>query len=287
MNSFETQSAVGSDTSPSDAKFRSRLARRGISVLIVSAVLLVTGFGGIVHAGQAPAAVTHQLGASSFGVEFTDCSELASITTISVAKARTIVPASFTLGGGVSGVPFVVRVADCDAVSIDGSAPEAGTVAQLGVSIVSPDGTGDINNYTAWYYTTSQRLALKLRKLGVPAQWVPRLGYDVVPNSANTGTLSIDVAAGHPAFRVDAPVIEPTSAAVAFQANWWIQSGTQRTKMSTPIPAIRFGSATATLMTPRHGQLGRLLDRSTVTFAVLDTYNRFADAQMTVAVNRP
>jgi len=72
--------------------------------------VLVTGLGGIGHAGQGTAAVTHQLPASSFGVEFTDCSELASIATITVAKARTVVPASFTLGGGDNGVPFVVRV---------------------------------------------------------------------------------------------------------------------------------------------------------------------------------
>lgn len=100
--------------------------------------MLVTGLGGIGHAGQGTAAVTHQLPASSFGVEFTDCFELASIVTITVAKARTVVPAWFTLGGGDNGVPFVLRVGDCRAVSIDGSAPEAGTVAQLGVSIVSP-----------------------------------------------------------------------------------------------------------------------------------------------------
>ena len=68
-----------------------------------------------------------------------------------------------------------------------------------------------------------------------------------------------------------------------FQANWWIQSGTVRTKMSTPIPALRFGTAAATLTTPRVSQLGQLLDRSTATFALLDSYNRFAQAQMTVS----
>jgi hypothetical protein len=225
--------------------------------------------------------------ASSFGVEFTDCSELASITTITVAKARSVVPASFTLARDVGGVPFVVRVAHCGAVSIDGSAADAATVAQLGVSIAPPDGTGDIDNYTAWYYTTSLRLALKLRLVGVPAQWVPRLGYDLVQNSANIGTLSVDMTAGHPAFRVTAPVVEPAAATIAFQANWWIQSGTHRTKMSTPIPGLRFGSATATLTTHRDGRLGRLLEGSTETFALLDSYNRFDQAHMTVAANTP
>jgi hypothetical protein len=52
--------------------------------------------------------------------------------------------------------------------------------------------------------------------------------------------------------------------------------------MSTPIPALRFGTAAAILTTPRVGQLGQLLDRSTATFALLDSYNRFAQANMTV-----
>jgi hypothetical protein len=272
----------------SGAIFRSRWTRLCRSAVIVSAVMLVTGLAGVSHAGQAPTGAFTQLPrAASFDVEFTDCSELASITTITVAKARTVVPATFTLAGDASGVPFVVRVAHCHAVSIDGRAPEAGTVAQLGVSIVSPDGTGDINNYTAWYYTTSKRLAVKLQLLGVPAQWVPRLGYHLVPNSANTGTLGIHVAIGHPAFHLTAPVIEPAAAAAAFEANWWIQSGTHRTKMSTPIPALRFGTATTTMTTPSNGQLGRLLDGPTETFALLDSYNRFPDAHMTVATNRP
>src|SRR6476469_1612879 len=117
MNSVHQQRAVG--------------ARRGYlsfgirrSAMIVGTIFLITGVGGVANAGQATAAVP---GAPSFDVEFTDCSELASITTITVAKARTVVPASFTLAGDASGAPFVVRVAHCRAVSVDGSAPEAAT----------------------------------------------------------------------------------------------------------------------------------------------------------------
>lgn len=230
---------------------------------------------------------TDELKLAPLQVSFDDCSELASITTISVAEARKVVPSSFTLGGDASGAPFVVRVADCSAVSIDGGRPEAGTVAQLGVSVVSPDGTGDINNYTAWYYTTSWRLALALQLRGVPAQVVPRLTYAVSPNAAHTGgTLTVDVdPPGHPTFHVSAPVVEPGPGAIAFHANWWKESGSRRTKMSTPIPSIRFGGATATLHTPRHGQLGKLLESSTETFALLDSFNRFPTAPMTVSVS--
>jgi len=225
---------------------------------------------------------TAELNVSPLQVSFNGCSELASITTISVAQARTVVPISFALAGDASGAPFVVRVAECSAVSVGGSSPEAGTVAQLGVSVVSPDGTGDINNYAAWYYTTSAPLALGLRMRGVPAQWVPRLSYERAG-----GRLTIDVNhPGHPAFHVDAALVEPGPGAIAFHANWWVQNGPFRSKMSTPIPAISFGGATATLTTARVGQLGRLLESSTATFALLDSFNRFPTAPMTVSVSR-
>ena len=42
----------------------------------------------------------------------------------------------------------MVRASACDAVGVDGSAPKPGIVAHVGISIVSPDGTGDISNYT-------------------------------------------------------------------------------------------------------------------------------------------
>jgi hypothetical protein len=231
-------------------------------------------------------AVAEELVASPLEVSFTGCSELASITTVSVAAARTIVPRSFTLAGDASGAPFVVRVADCSAVRIDGGPPEAGTVAQLGVSVVSPDGTGDINNYTAWYYTTSARLASRLRARGVPAEYVPRLVYDVASSDdPAVRALTVDVARpGHPPFHVTAPVIEPGPGAIPFHANWWKESGARRTKMSTPIPSIRFGGATATLQTRRFGELGRLLGSGTATFALLDSFNRFDAAPMTVTV---
>jgi hypothetical protein len=218
-------------------------------------------------------------------VSFQNCSEVASITTLSVAKARTVVPSSFMLAGDASGAPFVVRIANCNAVRIDGGAPEAGTVAQLGISVVSPDGTGDINNYTAYYYTTSARLARELKKRGVPAEHVPNLTYAIATSGASK-TLSINVPVDcHESFRVTAPIVEPGTFAIPFTANWWVQNGNMRTKMSTPIPSIRFGSATATLDASRFPELRSLLGRSTTTFTLLDSFNRFASAPMTVTVS--
>lgn len=228
------------------------------------------------------ATVTEALALQPLQVSFNDCSEIASIATLPVAQARTVVPATFTLGGDGTVAPFVVRVAHCNAVSVDGSAFEPGTVAQLGVGIVSPDGTGDINNYTAWYYTTSLRLAVRLKALGIPAEWSPRLGYELTGS-----TLQIDAnLPAHPPFHTTSTVVEPGPGTIPFAANWWRLEGTRLTKMSTPIPAIRFGGATTTLTTPRLSALGRLFGSSTISsFPFLDSFNRFPTAPMTVSVS--
>lgn len=229
-------------------------------------------------------ATTEALALQPLHVTFNDCNEIASITPLPVAQARTVVPASLALAGDGTVAPFVVRVADCSAVSVDGSAFEPGTVAQLGVGIVSPDGTGDINNYTAWYYTTSLRLAVRLKALGIPAEWSPRLAYDRVGN-----TLGIDVKLpSHPPFHTTSTVVEPGPGAIPFAANWWRLNGQRLTKMSTPIPAIRFGGAATTLTTPANSALAQLLGSATVSsFPFLDSFNRFPTAPMTVSVARP
>ncbi len=251
-------------------------------------VSIIAGLGCAVEpeaADEGPVATTTDaLGLQPLNVTFNDCSEIASITPIPVAQARTVVPASLALAGDGTVAPFVVRVADCSAVSVDGSPLEPGTVAQLGVGIVSPDGTGDINNYTAWYYTTSLRLALRLKALGIPAEWSPRLSYEVAGN-----TVGIDVKLpSHPPFHTTSTVVEPGPGTIPFAANWWRQNGPRLTKMSTPIPAIRFGGATTTLTTPANGALGRLLGSPTVSsFPFLDSFNRFPTAPMTVSVSRP
>jgi hypothetical protein len=260
-----------------------RAARRG-SVLIAGVTLILAASAGAATARGPAVVAAEELAGRTTAVTFSKCSELASITTISPAQARSVVPASFILAGDNRGAPFVVRVADCDAVTVDGGRPESATVAQLGVSIVSPDGSGDINNYTVWYYTSSRRLAASLHRMGVAAQWAPGLRYDLAENPDLTrGTLTVDLSAGRPPFTIDAPVSEPVLTPTPFQANWWAQDDTSLTKMSTPIPELRFGLATATLHTPRASQLGRLLGSGTVTFTLLDTFNRFGNASMSVS----
>jgi hypothetical protein len=99
-------------------------------------------------------------GSANFPVEFTDCVESIGVTLVSTALARAYVPAQFILvGEGQPVTPLVVRTASCRGISVTEHPPKAGEIVQVGLVIVPPDGTGDINNYTLWYYTGDAELA--------------------------------------------------------------------------------------------------------------------------------
>jgi len=63
----------------------------------------------------------------------------------------------------------------CGGIAADGHKANPGTIVQIGLAIVPPDFTGDINNHTLWYYTSDALLAERLRKLGIDAQHVRNL----------------------------------------------------------------------------------------------------------------
>ena len=130
-------------------------------------------------------------GSANFPVEFTDCVESIGVTLVSTARARAYVPAQFILvGEGQPVTPLVVRTASCRGISVTEHPPKAGEIVQVGLVIVPPDGTGDINNYTLWYYTGDAELATQLRRAGVSVQHVPTIDYDY---DANDNSLFVRV----------------------------------------------------------------------------------------------
>ncbi|MDB4944578.1 MAG: hypothetical protein JWP97_4112 [Labilithrix sp.] len=257
----------------------------------VAAALLLAAFApgcaaapeeGSPSAAEHVATTDEALGLQPLGVTFSDCKEIASIAPVSYASARAAVPAALTINGDGTTAPFVFRSATCAGVSVDGSAPEAGTIAQLGVGIASPDGTGDLNNYTLWYYTTSARLALRLLALGVPAEWAPRLTF---AQSGTTVTIDAKVPS-YPQFHVTSTIVEPAGAPGPFTANWWRLNGNHLTRMGSSFPQIRFGGASTKLTTPPGSALGKFLGSGTISsFPFFESFNRFPDATMQVTVS--
>lgn len=215
---------------------------------------------------------------SDFEVDFIGCTEFAGVGTGPYAAARAQVPASLTLtGDGSTFAILVVRVASCEDVLIDGQSVGGGTVAQVGVNIVAPEGDGDINNYTLHYDTDSAALASKLKKAGVNVRHVPSIVYEL-----DGSTLEIEVPNPSKARYEVSATVTPGFFPVPFTANWWRDNDGRLTKMNTVLPAISFGGAASGLETQAHSALPPLVGGTTMSFPFLDSYNTFPDAHMVV-----
>lgn len=217
-----------------------------------------------------------------FEVDFSDCTEFAGVGFIPGANARAAVPLVYTPAGDATTGVIVVRVASCGEVRVDGGDPRPTIVSQIGVNLIPPDGTGDINNFAVWYQSDNPRLVLEFKKLGANAQLVPRLEYQVTldPGGA-TGQLHLE--SRRPAFSVDGPIVVPTSPAVPFVANWWdLGRRSQKVKSNTVLPEIQFSTASTVLTTPAGSELADLIGGTSLTFPALDSYNSFAEAHLEV-----
>jgi hypothetical protein len=226
---------------------------------------------------------------SGLGVEFTGCVESIGVGLIPTERARALVPPEFLLAGeGGPVTPIVVRTARCDGIAVDGGQASAGTIVQIGVVIVPPDFTGDINNYTLWYYTSNLELAVRLERVGVRAQYAPSLDYSYDPGAGGPGSLHIAVGSpGEPPLRLDGIVMVSDAPAGSFEANWWVKANRRTVKMDTVVPEIFIGGADLLLTARSQSQLGRLIGGDTLGFPVLQQFNTFATARMDVGVVGP
>jgi len=219
-------------------------------------------------------------GLQSFSVDFSDCIESIGVGLVSTDAARQYVPPEFILAGeGQPVTPLVVRTARCG-ISVEGHGGGVGHIVQIGAVIVPPDFTGDINNYTMFYYTDDLRLALRLNLAGVFAQFDPRIVYEY----NNSSSLSVRVLLpGIPTLTLTGNVTPSPFPAGSFTANWWQKTFAGPVKMSTKVPVIFIGGADQTLTTRPDGPLGQLIGGSTMGFPIIQQFNTFANAQMTVS----
>lgn len=258
---------------------KNTLKRAGLSIGI--AVLIATMVG---SPGRTAARAAQPSGGSAdFAVEFTDCVESIGVTLVPTASARAWVPNQFLLAGeGQPVTPLVVRTARCGGIATPAHLPKPGEIVQIGAVIVPPDFTGDINNYTIWYYTSDAQLALQLRQAGVNAQHVPTIDYDY-----DTGDNSLFVRVpppGTPRLALSGTVTPSTQPAGSFVANWWQASGGSSVKMSTNVPIINIGGADLLLTTNQHNPLGQLIGGSSSGFPIIQQFNTFSAAGMQVVV---
>jgi len=253
--------------------------QKALVMLLVAALLTVV----TPRVQAASVSIDHP---ADFPVEFTDCVESIGVTLVSTERARAYVPAQFILAGeGQPVTPLVVRTARCRGIAVNGYMPKAGEIVQIGLVIVPPDFTGDINNYTLWYYTSDAKLATQLRDAGVAAQHVPTIDYDF-----DTGDNSLFVRVprpGSPRLALFGTVSPSPNPAGAFLANWWQQADAGRVKMSTQVPTINIGGADLTLMTDPSNPLGQLIGSGSIGFPIIQQFNTFTTAHMGVSVIAP
>jgi hypothetical protein len=248
------------------------------------ATLMTVGllFSGL--AGTNPKSPASNETPATFQVEFGNCVESIGVGLIPTEQAQALVPAEFhVVGEGQPLTPLVVRTADCGDISVDGYSPKAGSIVQIGVVIVPPDITGDINNYTFWYYTSDAKLAHHLERVGINAQQVANLDYDYDPEGGGPTPLNVRIdQSGELTLRLDGMVVESTTPAGSFAANWWVKTDHGFVKMETRVPQIFIGSASLLLTTNPNNTLGQLIGGTSTSFPILEQFNSFANAHLTV-----
>lgn len=240
-------------------------------------------------------------GNSNSTVQFAQCTEFIGVAFIDAAKARAQVPQRYTLVADAAGARLVVRAADCASVRVGNGPARPARVAQIGIIIVSPDGTAadpntGINNYTLTYASNSPALVLALRAAGVPAALDMGLAYEINPASSAPGAGSEFYVAVSPEWdggasnratwylhgSVNTPVVPST-----FVANWWRLEGGRETKMATTVPVITldFGSQVS-FATSRLNTVGQLLPGNGVAGFPLSFRGAFDAATMLTSVSR-
>jgi hypothetical protein len=257
-----------------------RTIAHALGACSIAAIILVATSSNARHASAktAPALPDNSI---NFAVEFQDCVESIGVTLVPTERVRLYVPAQFILAGeGQPVTPLVVRTTRCNGIGVDGGKPAQGEIVQIGAVLVPPDGTGDINNYTLWYYTSDEKLATKLRRVGVSAQHVPTIDYDL---DLDGNSLLVCVPKpGAPRFILSGTVQPSPNPAGSFLANWWQQVEAGNVKMSTNVPVINIGGADLTLTTAPNSPLGQLIGGSVTGFPILQQFNTFAAARMEV-----
>jgi hypothetical protein len=243
----------------------------------------------LVGLGALPAHAHDDAGAV---VRFADCTEFVGVSSVDVVAARALVPAAYTLVSDAAGAKLVVRVADCAAVRVGPGRALPGRVAQIGLMIVSPDGTATdpataINNYTLSYATNAPALALALRAAGVPAELDPGLAYEVLPQGSGQELYAAVAPAGTgPRWTLWGSVQTP-GWTQPFLANWWVAGPRGVVKMSTDIPQIAFDfSSVVSFYSGRQGALAPLLPSSRVPGFGLSFRGAFPAARMAVTLPR-
>lgn len=223
-------------------------------------------------------------------INFTQCTEFAGVGPVSFGKASAVVPPQFTAlstGTGTGGI--VVRAGSCTGVSVNGGPAIPTMFSQVGVEIVPPDNTGDINNYLLFYISDNRDLVVALNRAGAPALYDPNLLYQFTYDSTGkSGVLYVEAEAwGVPSYTIYGTETDPTAPYGDFTANWWAVTPQGLLKEAGNYPNISFGTANNTVFTDKNSKLGQLIGGNTDSnFSFLPLRGIIPTAQIVVTVSK-
>jgi len=188
---------------------------------------------------------------------------------VDLARASALAPSAFTtLAVGATGA-IVVRATACAGVAVNGGRSIPTNISQIGVEIVPPDGTGDINNYTLIYVSNNAELVAALNRAGVPAAYDRSLTYQFTYDvTGSAGELYVEAeGVGLPPYFLTGTETDPTGAGSNF-------------------PDIAFGTASISLHTDRDSALGQLIGgNSDADYHFLPVRGVYASAHMQVTLS--
>ena len=220
-------------------------------------------------------------------VAFSNCTEFAGEGYVPLAQAQNLVPPGYVITATSPGqAPIVVRITNCAGVQVNRSPAEPTIISQIGINVVSPDGTGTINNYLLIYVTNNPALVEALGFFGVPAHYDPNITYEYTRNNVGNGGVLYGAVpdGGIPAYFLYGPETEPApNSQQLFIANWWFGTPV-KVRQQTTFPAISFGTSNVTLYTSAVSPLGQLIGGNAYgDFSVLALRGEYANAEMVVS----
>jgi hypothetical protein len=236
-----------------------------------------------------PASAQAGLDTRGFSVDFSQCTEFAGVGPADFAKASSLVQPTFTTLPVGSTAAIVVRATRCAGAQVSGGPGVPTIISQIGIEVVPPDGTGDINNYTLIYVTDNAQLALAFRFVGLPVIFDPSLTYEFTYDATGkSGELYVEgEGAGLPAYFLTGTETDPSGGGFDFKANWWFRGFAGVIKQASDFPDIAFGPANVTLHTSRESVLGKLIGGNTdADFHFLPVRGVYATAHMEVTIGQ-
>jgi hypothetical protein len=219
-----------------------------------------------------------------FTIALTECVESVGVGLVSSERAQRLVPPPFKLlNNGEPVTPLVVLAMQCQGIAVADAAPSAGIIVQVGLLIAPPDGTGEINTFSLWHFTTHSLLARSLRSVGLNTQYVPTIRYDVTLGG-KAGSTQISVPApAQPTLALDG-VISAASQPIAFNGSWWAKVDNGLLKLNSIVPSGLVREVQLALTTHADSSLGHLIGDAALDFAILQRFNTFTHAQTQVSV---